>query len=110
MLEASRGLVTQVVEEERDTEAFTPAERARIVTALDEIREAVGRLELGAADTKRVLRVVDYVQKSSERLGRKDWFLLAVTLFTWAIPPDKAASLRRLSSTPCSGWFTSSRS
>jgi hypothetical protein len=91
-LEASRTLVGSVIEREPDNAPFNEAELVRVAAALGELRAVAARLELGAAETKRLGAVVDYLAQTAGRMGRKDWFLLAVALCTWAVPPAKAAA------------------
>jgi hypothetical protein len=84
-LEASRALAG-VIEHEPDNTSFTTDERARIGAALEELRAVAVRLELPAAQLHNVNITINYLQPAAGRLGRTDWFAVALQLFTWAVP------------------------
>lgn len=84
-LQASRALAG-VIEHEPDNTPFTMDERARIAATLEELRAAATRLQLPASQQNNVNITINYLQPAAERLGRTDWFAVALQLFTWAVP------------------------
>jgi len=92
-LNAQRRLIGDVVAGEPDNTPFTPAELPRVAAGLREVGQLAERLQLTAEEVKRLTAGVDYLVEAAPRMGRKDWFLLAVALLTWGMPAEKAIQL-----------------
>ncbi len=88
-----RRAIAAVVELAPDNAPFSGPDVARVVESLDAIGRMARALKLTADEIKRVNGGVAYLKKAAERMGRKDWFLLACTMLAWAVPPDKAGQL-----------------
>lgn len=72
-----------------DNTPFTPEERGRLETQLDEIREYLESVIEAQADTREfVRREFEYLKESSQRIGRKDWVLTFIGLLTSIVFSD----------------------
>jgi hypothetical protein len=73
---------SSTVEQETDNSPFTPDERADLADRLDQVmaklEELSDRLNLTADDVADIKENVDYLKEASERLGKKDWLLIAM--------------------------------
>jgi hypothetical protein len=95
-LRRSRELAVEIQRSDIGNSPFTNDERRQIVAELEAIKEQVNeQFDLTSEQTARIDEWKDEVAEASERIGRKDWRLLAYgtvinLVVTDALPPEVA--------------------
>ena len=90
---------------------FTPEERVRLASTLQEIKEYVVKtLATTQEQQALVISRLDYLVDASQRLGKKDWIMIAIGVFTGiaieaAFAPDAAREMFRFAM-QILGWVT----
>jgi hypothetical protein len=96
------GLVAAVADTGDDNGPFTHAERARIASSLEEIKQYLLSTQTQTSEQRAFVNArLDYLESAAHRLGRKDWITLALGVMTnivigVALNPEAAREMFRL--------------